>query len=255
MSMKAFPYDKSAALLDVEGKIKRSPLRDPIDDQIRLAAFQLGNSTANVDLLARKASDGSTQIWSVGDFNSATRRNLPTEPDQNWQVVGAADFNRDGQQDLLWRNMRTGAVRIWQLNNDAAQTISLGAVNDLGWQIAGLADFNNDGSDDILWQNRRSGEVVLWFLNRTSISSGSIVGSTGAGNWRIQGIANLNNDGTPDLIWYNTTSAETVYWLFKDGIPFQGALLNQAPSTDWKIAGIGDFNGDSGSDLFWRNDR
>ncbi|MGG6267907.1 FG-GAP repeat domain-containing protein [Leptolyngbya sp. AN03gr2] len=255
MSVTAFPNDKSAALLNPDSTLETFPSRNAIGKQTRLAAFQLGSSTATVDLLARKASDGSTQVWSVNGFNSATRRDLPTESDQNWQVAGIADFNRDGQQDLLWRNVGTGAVRIWQVNNDTAQTISLGTVSDLGWQITGLADFNNDGSSDILWQNRRSGEVVLWFLNQTSVSSGSIVGSTGASNWHIQGITDFNNDGNPDLVWYNTSSAETVYWLFSNGRPFHGALLNQAPSTDWKIAGIGDFNGDNSSDLFWRNDR
>ncbi|BAU10079.1 type I secretion target GGXGXDXXX repeat protein domain protein [Leptolyngbya sp. NIES-3755] len=255
MSVTAFLNDKSAALLNLDGTLETFPSREAIGEQTRLAAFQLGSSAATVNLLARKASDGSTQIWSVNGSNSAARRNLPTESDAGWQVAGIADFDRDGQQDLLWRDVKTGAVRIWQLNNDTAQTISLPTVNDLGWQISGLADFNNDGSTDILWQNRRSGEVVLWFLNRTSVTSGSIVGSTGASNWRIQGITDFNNDGNPDLVWYNTSSAETVYWLFSNGRPFHGALLNQAPSTDWKVAGIGDFNGDNSSDLFWRNDR
>lgn len=244
-------FDSSTALLDSDA----TGSRGVIAQQSLVAAFQIGNSAATVNLLSRNASSGDTQIWSVNGVNSADRRNLPRESDVNWQVAGVADFNRDGQQDLLWRNSQTGAVRIWQVNSDATQTIALPAVNDLNWQVSGVADFNNDGSADILWQNRLSGEVVLWSLDRTSITSGSMVASVGSGNWRIQGITDLNADNNPDLIWYNTSSAETVFWLLSNGKPYHGAPMNQAPSADWKITGIGDFNGDRSSDLFWRNDR
>lgn len=243
-------FDSSAALLDSQ---TLQPSR--MGDRSLTAAFQLGNSSATVNLLSRNASSGDTQIWSVEGLNSASRRNLPKEPDANWQVAGIADFNRDGQQDFLWRNIQTGAVRIWQMNGDTAQTVALLTVGDLGWQITGLADFNNDGSTDIVWQNRRSGEVALWYLDRTTLATGDIVGSTGPGAWRIQSVTDFNNDGTPDLIWYNTSSAETAFWLFRNGKLLSGTMMNSAPSTDWKIAGVGDFNGDRSSDLFWRNER
>jgi hypothetical protein len=166
-----------------------------------------------------------------------------------------ADFNRDGQQDLLWRNFKTGAVRIGQLDNGTSRSILLPTVNDFDWRIVGLDDFNRDGSADILWQNVRSGEVALWFLNGTTVSSTQIVASTGAGGWRIQGIADLNRDGSPDLIWSNIDTAQTAAWTLKNGKLDQGILLDSAPNTDWKVAGIGDFNGDRNPDLFWRNDR
>lgn len=242
--------NSSAALIDSE-----TMQPSLTGEQSLVSAFQLGSSSATVELLSRNASSGDTQIWSVNGLNSASRRNLPRESDENWQVAGIADFNRDGQQDFLWRNIKSGATRIWQMNGDSAQTIALGTVADLGWQITGLADFNQDGSADLVWQNRRSGEVVLWYLDRTTVTSGGMVGSTGASAWRIQSITDLNNDGNPDLLWYNTNSAETAFWLFRDGKPFHGAMMNAAPSNDWKIAGVGDFNGDSSSDLFWRNDR
>ena len=39
---------------------------------------------------------------------------LPSEPDLNWRIVGAADFNSDGKPDILWRNFATGANMVWR---------------------------------------------------------------------------------------------------------------------------------------------
>jgi hypothetical protein len=69
-------------------------------------------ATATTDLLSRNVSTGATQVWSIANSSPVVRRDLPTETDTNWQVAGIADFNRDGQQDLLWRNFRTGAHKL-----------------------------------------------------------------------------------------------------------------------------------------------
>ena len=219
-----------------------------------LAARQL-SAAASTRLLSRSASTGATQIWSIQGSNPTDRQDLPTESDTNWQVAGVADFNQDGQQDFLWRNSKTGATRIWQLNNGVAQTIPLLSVNDIDWQVAGLADFNNDGSTDVLWENVRSGEVGLWLLKGTTVMSGQVIGSTGASGWRIQGIADLNLDRSPDLLWYDMNTGKTAVWTLDNGKLNQGISLDAAPSLDWKVAGIGDFNGDRNPDLFWRNNR
>ncbi len=249
--------DSSASLLDPnatsQGILSNTTIKEG-NLGVR-AALQPSSSSATVNLLSRNAFTGATQIWSANGSAAVTKQEIPTEPDQNWQVAGIADFNRDGQQDLLWRNSRSGAIRIWQMNNGVAQSIALSTVNDIDWKIVGLADFNNDNSTDILWQNTRSGEVALWFLNNTSLLTGVIVGSTGAGGWRIQGISDLNVDRSPDLIWYNIDTAQTAAWLLNNGKLTQGMYLDSAPSIDWKLAGIGNFNADSNPDFFWRNDR
>ncbi|MBW4439690.1 MAG: VCBS repeat-containing protein [Plectolyngbya sp. WJT66-NPBG17] len=246
--------DASTALLDPDSQ--RISARTAIGEESVLSSFQLGSASTTANLLSRNAFTGATQIWSLNGSNAATRQDLPTESDENWQVSGIADFNRDGQQDLLWHNFKTGGVRIWQLNNGTvAQSIALHTVNDFDWKVQGLADFNNDGSTDVLWRNLQTGGTSIWFLNGTSIVSKPLIASTGSGGWRVQGIADLNVDRSPDLIWYNINTAETVVWVMNNGVLGQGLSLGSAPSLDWKVAGMGDFNGDRNPDLFWRNDR
>ena len=62
----------------------------------------------------------------------------------NWQIIGTADFNNDGQTDLLWMNKTTGEVDVWYMNG---ATPSRGAIIvqantvPLNWQIIGNGRF------------------------------------------------------------------------------------------------------------------
>src|SRR2546430_1486512 len=85
----------------------------------------------------------------------------------SWNIVGAADFNGDGQADILWQNS-SGARAIWLMNG----TVHTGSVN-LGtvatsWNIVGSGDFNGDGQADILWQNS-SGARAIWLMTGSYI--------------------------------------------------------------------------------------
>jgi hypothetical protein len=44
--------------------------------------------------------------------------NLLTVGDRNWQIRGVADFDRDGQYDLLWTNTATREVAFWSWAGD-----------------------------------------------------------------------------------------------------------------------------------------
>ncbi len=83
-------------------------------------------------------------------------------------VPAIADFNHDGQGDILWENTVTGQRYLWLMNGT-----SYGVGADLGilppeWRIAGTGDFNADGRPDILWgehRNRRSWHLVDEWLD------------------------------------------------------------------------------------------
>jgi hypothetical protein len=62
---------------------------------------------------------------------------IPTVTDQNWNIVGIADFNSDDKPDILWRNSSTGEDYVWYLNGVAVTgAASLPMVADQNWTIA-----------------------------------------------------------------------------------------------------------------------
>src|SRR5205823_4884535 len=80
-------------------------------------------------------------------------------------VSYSGDFNKDGKEDILWRNVNTGDVYIWLMNgNSILAAGSLGNV-DLSWKIVGIGDFDGGGRRDIVWYNASIGEVAIWVMN------------------------------------------------------------------------------------------
>jgi hypothetical protein len=53
----------------------------------------------------------------------------------SWKIVGSADFNADGNQDILWGNRVTGQRVIWLMNGTSyGSYVDLGTVA-IGWDI------------------------------------------------------------------------------------------------------------------------
>ena len=110
----------------------------------------------------------------------------------DWRIVGIADVNGDGKQDLIFQNS-AGQVYAWFLSGTGSTVnfttgagikgtgaagsgyLYSGALGD--WRIAGIGDVNGDGVPDLVFQNN-AGQIYQWFLNGT----GSPVNlATGAG--------------------------------------------------------------------------
>jgi FG-GAP-like repeat len=115
----------------------------------------------------------------------------------NWQVAGVADFNGDGNADLLWRNQVDGRNAIVYLDKTAMIIYprSFEALADTNWQIAGIGDFDNDGSPDLLWRNQLNGRNLIWYMERGASYIDAIAKKSSVEiepladiNWQIAGI-------------------------------------------------------------------
>ncbi len=162
----------------------------------------------------------------------------------------SGDFNGAGRQDILWRNMLTGDVRIWYMNGATILSNDFVANIGLEWKIVGIGDFNGDGISDILWQNTINGSFVIWIMHGDSFSSYQYP-SPGA-QWSITGVADLNNNGLADILWRNVETGAVQVWWSVSPLNFSSEYLSTA-SLDWNLVGTADLFGNGLPELIWRN--
>jgi hypothetical protein len=106
-------------------------------------------------------------VWLLDGTTVLSVIDLPPQPDTDWSLCGAADFNGDGQLDLVWRNFKTAENRIWLMNGaQIISTVTLDPVNG-EWQIVGIGDLNGDQKPDLLWADFWRGRIEAWIMDGT----------------------------------------------------------------------------------------
>ena len=78
-----------------------------------------------------------------------------------WRVQGIGDFNGDGRDDVVWRDIDAGRNAIW-LSADYRTQQKVTAVTNLDWGIGAVADYNGDGRSDLMWRNASTGANAIW---------------------------------------------------------------------------------------------
>jgi hypothetical protein len=203
------------------------------------------NGDAQPDLFWRNAATGQTTVWYMdGATWTGEYAVLPTVSGSEWSIVGVADFNKDGQPDILWRNGSTGRTTIWYMNGaiwNGGYAEVEPTLNYPNWSIVGIADFNRDHSPDLLWRDSTSGRMTIWYMDGPMWNGGyaDIEPSVSDLTWQIVGIADFNNDGTADLLWRNTTTHQTTVW-YMNGPVWNGNwgdLLPAVSDSSWIIEG------------------
>lgn len=128
------------------------------------------------------------------------------------ETAGVADFDGDGNVDVLVRNKTNGK---WFMNLMSGDTmLSCNSVQLPQWLtlgLAGIADFDGDGNADVLLRNATNGK---WFLKQmagaTVLASTELAMSTSL-DMEVAGIADFDNDGNKDVLLRNTVTGK--YWL------------------------------------------
>jgi hypothetical protein len=200
--------------------------------------------------------NGTTAAWSLSNTNQLVASGLlsPTTPGAGWKVVGAADFNGDGGQDLVLRNV-DGRVAAWFMNGlTCTQTVTLTPSQvDPSWKIVGTGDFNGDGQTDLLWEND-NGRLAIWFMNGTTlVSSTLLTPSQVSPGWKVVATGDFNGDGQTDIVWESDTGRLAVW--FMNGTTLVNSTLLTPGQVDpsWRIVGATDINGDGRPDLLWQH--
>jgi 6-phosphogluconolactonase (cycloisomerase 2 family) len=188
-------------------------------------------------------------LWQRSDGTVATAaRELP-RISSDWQIEGAADFDADGDADILWQH-DDGRVVTWEMQNGQLLTTHNVAIGSGGWDIEHLGDFDGDGDADILWRHTGGG-VVTWEMEDGQLVRTHSVASAPSA-WRVDGTGDFDGDGDADILWRHTTAGAVVTWEMEDGELVSTHILPTV-GTSWQIRGTGDFDGDGDADILWRH--
>ncbi|HEY6173220.1 MAG TPA: trypsin-like serine protease [Kofleriaceae bacterium] len=204
---------------------------------------------------------GQISIWHAGA--TTVPPTFPGVVDDSLQLVTSGDFDADGRDDLLWRNVGAGPshgqISIWY-DASTSHTGNPGTVPD-SVQVLGTGDFDFDGHSDVLFRDSSTAEVFAWMS-----------GDPGR-TWHIEhrDISEWQFVGTGNFFGFATSARGEIMWkriggsgpigelsmiypgILGDGHTELPATSDQlAYSASHKIQGIGDFDGNGSDDLLWR---
>jgi hypothetical protein len=220
--------------------------------------------------LAGDLNNGLTAVWYMGGVNGTVLQSwasfVPTLS-TNWLVCGGADFNRDGNCDILWQNLTSGVKGVYFMDNsfqkvcsqpfgDAYNTNSVGT----NWSISATADLNGDHIPDIVLRDQTIGYVALWYMkydtSGISVLSNNLLWNPATTNlfiqpdqdWKIVGAGNFHNwtNGYVDLLVRHATLGWNGLWTINGTNYIGGTLITEVFDTDFRIAS------QDISDSYWR---
>lgn len=161
-----------------------------------------------------------------------------------------ADFNGDGQIDLLWREKASGKLYLWLLQASGYQEHQLKTLTDLNWTLAAVADFNADARSDLLWHNPVTQQSLLWLMDGANLLAEQGLPQAKATEQAYA--LDLNADGVAEIVWRDKTSGSNRIWQLNSSFQVSESSLTQVP-LDWQLQGVADTNADGYADMLWRH--
>jgi hypothetical protein len=147
-----------------------------------IVGFADFNGDNNSDILWFNDVSHETQIWFMNRERIVRRETVIDEKGAKifigppFRIVGGADFDGNGNADILWYNSESGETQIWFMNKH--QIVRRGtalfenksaALIHPPFRIVGTADTDMNGKSEIIWHQDVSHDTVLWFMDGEQI--------------------------------------------------------------------------------------
>jgi hypothetical protein len=222
------------------------------------------DADGNTDLILRNTNSGANSFWQMRGTTRVSVVPFQAAVNLAWHIEGVGDFDRDGHDDILYRN-DSGALAVWKMNRMTYVSGTVFAtLPSTTWRVGGVGDFDGDGKLDIVVRDHgsgaTSGKVVVWLMDGTTKRTEVDVETRTDLNWEITGVADMNGDGNEDLVWRDQAGHNEVWQMgYSTGSASTQILhvatlpLNTTADTGWRMAALGDYNHDGYTDICWNH--
>ncbi|MFN7171917.1 MAG: WD40 repeat domain-containing protein [Fimbriimonadaceae bacterium] len=189
----------------------------------------------------QRASDGLVAFWDLDSSGAPTPGGvLGAPPTIDWVVVGMANVDGVGQDDVLWFNVANDSLAIWfrDASGDVTGTAIVGTAP-ANWSVVGAGEISASLGTSIVWQNDTTSQIVTWNLD----TSGGLISTTSVGvpgtDWVCVGLGNFDANSNASLLFRNGSNNLLAVWnLDENGTVISTGTIAEAPA-GWRIFGIG----------------
>lgn len=160
--------------------------RDVPDPNWSLSGTGDFDGDGQADILLRNEAADQIVAWYMNSDGTIKRESLVGRGfgDNNWKIEAVADFNGDGQADIVLRHRLAGQNLLWTMSDSTiiGEALIGRDVPDSNWQIEGARDFNGDGTTDLLFRHVGVGQGLLWSMaSPTQISQELLIANVPTG--------------------------------------------------------------------------
>lgn len=194
------------------------------------------------DVVHFNSSTGTMEVTFFGGRYQSTRfsSTFLVTPGAGWIPRAIADFNGDGQPDVLFVNERSRQADIYFYGGPQGTTLlsvqTVSSAIPAGWNVVAAADLNGDGHADLILQNSSTRQVMVNYLSNGTVTGSAVLGGSGMKHWTAVGMEDINRDGHLDLIYTNDTTGQILvsYYGGTNGLKFlSSAYLDSTSAPGW----------------------
>lgn len=227
-----------------------------------LLAIYRGTTLANLSLVAEN--DQANGLFTSSVVFNAVRNNDyeiavdgyndGTGPETGstrltWEQINPpqADFNRDNFNDLFLFSPRSGATRVFRMQDRTLLGSSSGPTVPAPFEVSDTGDFDRDGQPDLVLRNVKNNRTALWLMDGTRFIA-AFNGPTLPGNYYLAAVDDFNDDREDDYLIVNRGNGRTAIWNLEEG---EFVRANNGPTLPrgWEVAGAADINTDGTPDF------
>jgi hypothetical protein len=233
------PNDSNPGQEDVDG----DGIGDACDDET--------GPRANV--LLRRSNNGKWLMHSVVGTRVTGTGRLDMKRSLDFESVARADFDGDGFDDVLVRDVTGEQNGRFIMYTTVDQTVTdsgdPGLVEDLEYSVVSTGDFNGNGKADLLLRHT-NGNWLMYLLNGVRVQNVSAVDLPTGGADPV-GVGDFNGDERDDVLLRRNDGT----WLVRlmSGTAVVGKSSPNLPTAlGYQVQAVADFNGDGQDDVLLR---